>query len=106
MATCPMRPGVVSMAGPYARARRRGSRSAEPTGPRRSAGGGPGRGEGEDLGGDGAGGVVGARDPARRHEELAGDLATGEAEGPLEELHPLVLGAGVVGAQPAVEAAV
>jgi hypothetical protein len=46
------------------------------------------------------------RQPAGAHQELAHDLAAGEAEGLLEELHPLVLGQRVVRREPAVEAAV
>ena len=63
----------------------------------------PGRAPLEDPGIHRAARGVRAGQIADAHQELAHDLASGEAKGLLEELHPLLLAAGMVGGKPAGE---
>ncbi|MCU1351341.1 MAG: uvrC, partial [Acidimicrobiales bacterium] len=74
-----------------------------PGGPSR---GGPRRVERQDLGVDRAGRMVGSGEPARAHEQLAGDLAASEAEGALEQADPVGEGERVVQVEPVGERAV
>src|SRR5262249_61129863 len=65
----------------------------------------PGRIESGDTGEHRAAGSMRARQIADAHQELAHDLAAGEAEGVLEQLDPARLVARVMGREPAGEAA-